>query len=64
MKSFGWFVVGVVSGIVAGHTIANSPTGKAILAELSDIGREFTDGLKEGYAEGSKPAGQPAKSKA
>jgi hypothetical protein len=56
MKSFGWFVVGVVSGLVAGHKVANSPAGKAIIAELSEIGREFTDGLKEGYAEGQKPA--------
>ena len=53
MKSFGWFVVGVVSGLVVGHRVANSPAGKAIVAELTEIGREFTTGLKEGYAEGS-----------
>ncbi len=62
MKSFGWFVVGVVSGLVAGHQVAKTPAGKAIVAELTAIGREFTNGVKEGYAEGSAKPIPKAKS--
>jgi hypothetical protein len=64
MKSFGWFVVGIVAGAVAGHKVANSPAGKAIIAELSEIGREFTTGLGEGYAEGQRSTQSASKTKA
>ena len=49
MKSFAWFVAGVVGGLVAGHIVANDPRGKALLADVNVRIREFTDGVKEGF---------------
>jgi hypothetical protein len=51
MKSFVWFVTGIVGGIVAGHLIANDPRGKALMVDVTARLREFTDGAKEGFDE-------------
>jgi hypothetical protein len=51
MKSFVWFVTGVVGGIVAGHLVANDPRGQALAADVTARLREFTDGVKQGFDE-------------
>jgi hypothetical protein len=50
VKSFAWFVVGVVGGVVVGHFAAKDPRVKALFADLDARTREFTDGIREGYA--------------
>lgn len=51
MKSFVWFVTGIVGGIVAGLVVANDPRGKALTADVAARLREFTDGAKQGFDE-------------
>lgn len=51
MKSFVWFVTGVVGGVVAGILVAQDPRGKAMVADVTARLREFTDGAKHGFDE-------------
>lgn len=51
MKSFIWFITGIVGGLVAGHLVANDPRGKALADDLAARVREFTDGAKQGFDE-------------
>ncbi len=51
MKSFVWFVTGIVGGVVAGIFVAQDPRGKAVVADVAARLREFTNGAKQGFDE-------------
>ena len=49
MKSFVWFVLGVIGGFVAAHYVNKDPRGRDALAELDARISEFTDRMTDAY---------------
>lgn len=60
MKSFLWFVIGVLGGFVAAHYVNKDPRGRDALAELDARITEFTDRMTDAYrAQEAAFAGSP-----
>lgn len=51
MKSFLWFLLGVLGGFVAAHFLNKDPRGSEILAEVDARITEFTDRMGDAYRE-------------
>ncbi|MDL9979762.1 ATPase [Microbacterium candidum] len=61
MKSFLWFVIGVLGGFVAAHYVNKDPRGRDALAELDARITEFTDRMTDAYrAQEASFSGSPA----
>jgi hypothetical protein len=51
MKSFLWFLIGVIGGFVAAHFMNKDPRGHDILAEVDSRITGFTAILSDAYRE-------------
>jgi len=49
VKSFLWFVIGVLGGFVAAHYVNKDPRGRDALADLDARITEFTDRIADAY---------------
>lgn len=49
MKSFVWFVVGVIAAAIGALALARTPQGKAVLAELDDSAGTFFEAMATEY---------------
>ena len=49
MKSFLWFLIGVIGGFVAAHFMNKDPRGNELLASIDSRFNGFTDALADAY---------------